>query len=189
MTDAEKRLSREDWLARALATLDKEGIQGVKVERLAESLGVTKGSFYWHFEGLQDLLDSLLNYWSVELTQVTVHQLQRIPDDPRDRLLWLWSRIADNRLNEHDKGMRSWATMEPHVEEIVRSVDERRLAYIRELFLDMGFDADEAELRARMAYYYILGEQAAGFNEPIEDRAALVVPRHRLLTTLPEERE
>lgn len=189
MNHSEKRLSREDWLARALATLDEEGIQGVKVERLAESLGVTKGSFYWHFEGLQDLLDSLLNYWSVELTQVAVTQLQRMPDDPRDRLLWLWSRIADKRLNEHDKGMRSWAMMEPHVEEVVRSVDQKRLAYVRELFLDMGFDEDEADLRARMAYYYILGEQTAGFDEPIEARAALVMPRHRLLTTLTDERE
>ncbi|MFQ5529008.1 MAG: TetR/AcrR family transcriptional regulator [Gemmatimonadota bacterium] len=182
MNDSGKRLSREDWLARALATLDREGIQGVKVERLAESLGVTKGSFYWHFENLQDLLDSLLNYWSVELTEVTLGELDRMPDDPGHRLLWLLGRIAEGSLNEHDRGMRTWATQEPAVAELVRSVDEKRLAYVRELFLDMGFADCDAELRSRMSYYYVIGEQTAGLDVTPESRTAHIEPRHRLLT-------
>ena len=184
MNEANRHLNREDWLVRALATLDSEGIQGVKVERLAASLGVTKGSFYWHFKNLRDLHDSLLNYWSVELTQVTVTELDEMPRDPRLRLLWLVGRIADGRLNEHDRGMRSWARIDPHVEEVVRGVDAKRLAYVRELFLDMGFSECDAEVRSRLAYFYVLGEQTAGLDTTAEATTALVEARHRLLTDL-----
>ena len=49
------QLGREDWILEALKVLEERGIDGVKVVIIAERMGVTSGSFYWHFKGLPDL--------------------------------------------------------------------------------------------------------------------------------------
>ena len=48
MTD-KKTLTAEDWARAALEAIAEDGVTAVAVEPLARSLGVTKGSFYWHF--------------------------------------------------------------------------------------------------------------------------------------------
>ena len=50
------RLSASDWVDVGFTFLGDEGIQGIKIDRMAERLGVTKGSFYWHFKDLDDFL-------------------------------------------------------------------------------------------------------------------------------------
>lgn len=185
MTKSENSLTRVDWILAALAVLDREGVHGVKVELLAESLGVTKGSFYWHFKNHQELLDSALEYWSAELAGATQQELDRMPDEPSHRLLWLLGNISDGGLNQYDNAMRTWAAFDPAVAEAVRRVDEGRLAYVRELFLDMGFNDCEADLRSRMSYYYVIGEQVTGLDQTMESRVAHIEPRHALLTELP----
>ncbi len=184
MSGPAKHLSREDWILRALTTLDREGIQQVKVERLAVSLGVTKGSFYWHFKNRQDLLESLLEYWSRELEAATQQELDRMPDDPNYRLLWLLGQIADGNLNQHDYAIRRWGAFDPMAAAAVRRVDEKRLAYVRELFLDMGFNDRDADLRSRISYYYVIGEQVAGLDQTPESRGMHMVARHSLLTDI-----
>src|SRR5580698_155106 len=44
-----KTLTRADWIATALDAMARDGLRAVAVEPLAERLGATKGSFYWHF--------------------------------------------------------------------------------------------------------------------------------------------
>ncbi len=180
-------LSREDWIIEALATLDREGIHEVKVERLALQLGVTKGSFYWHFENRQDLLEGILEYWSADLTKATLEKLGRIPNDPRCRLLWLLESFASEDLNRHDSAIRTWAMIDPTAREVLHSVDSERLGYIRKLFCDMGFEDREAELRSRMSYYYVIGEQTAAIDQTLHARLANVATRHRLLTNIHDQ--
>ncbi|MEM8755480.1 MAG: TetR family transcriptional regulator, partial [Pseudomonadota bacterium] len=50
-----QRLSRDDWLAHALGTLAAEGAPALRADRMAKALGVSRGSFYWHFRDLDDL--------------------------------------------------------------------------------------------------------------------------------------
>ncbi len=62
-TTDRKQLQRFDWLQRALTVFVSEGIDAVRITRLADDLGVTRGSFYWHFENREDLIDALVSYW------------------------------------------------------------------------------------------------------------------------------
>lgn len=59
---------RAQWVAAGLESLRQGGVGAVRVERLAARLGITKGSFYWHFRNRGDLLDALLEYWAREMT-------------------------------------------------------------------------------------------------------------------------
>ena len=59
-----KRVSKAEWLAQSLEVLAAEGVQGVRVERLARDLGIAKAGFYWHFRDRRDLMQSLLDYWT-----------------------------------------------------------------------------------------------------------------------------
>ena len=83
-----RKLTRTDWLAAALAALLKAGPEGVHVEPLATSLGVTKGSFYWHFEDLQALLSSVIDHWATRMLGGV-----RDPDDLSDEWKKLWADV------------------------------------------------------------------------------------------------
>jgi AcrR family transcriptional regulator len=56
-----KRASRADWFEVALRVLGEEGVQAVRVERLARELGIARSGFYWHFKDRQDLRNQLLD--------------------------------------------------------------------------------------------------------------------------------
>ena len=107
-----------------------------------------------------------------------------MPDDPNYRLLWLLGQIADGNLNQHDYAIRRWGAFDPMAAKAVRRVDENRLAYVRELFLDMGFTDCDADLRSRMSYYYVIGEQVAGLDQTPQSRGMHTVARHSLLTDM-----
>ena len=75
------QLTAEDWQKQALETLDKEGIHKVNVEYLARQLGVTKGSFYWHFKNHETLIRGMLDYWARTLT---INVIARSTQDSKD---------------------------------------------------------------------------------------------------------
>jgi AcrR family transcriptional regulator len=72
-TDSRRRtLTREDWIAAALEVLADSGPQAVVVERLANQLGTTKGSFYWHFTNRAALLRAAVTAWERTATDAVI---------------------------------------------------------------------------------------------------------------------
>ncbi len=182
MAAGKKRLTRGDWLAHALEVLKEEGSAGVRVAPLSRSLGVTTGSFYWHFENREDLRRSLLEHWETDLAVATPEQLSECRGDARERLLALLKLIIREDLNRYDRAMRAWASSDEMVAAAVRRVDRRRLDTARQLFLEMGFDPAEADLRSRVSYYYLVGEQIVLVETSLQLRMKLAELRHRLIT-------
>ncbi|MHC4579178.1 MAG: TetR/AcrR family transcriptional regulator [Planctomycetota bacterium] len=176
------RLGRNDWLAQALETLRREGVAGVRVERLARSLGVTKGSFYWHFEDRQDLLDRMLDYWAEELTTRVLEEIDRIRGTPEERLLALMKLVTLTERGRYDVAFRAWASIDRRAARTVRQVDERRLDGVRKLFAELGFCGRELEMRTRLFLCYQVGEAGLLAREGRAERRALLALRHELLT-------
>ena len=56
-------LDRSGWIEAAIDVLAEQGVQGMRIEALAKTCGVTKGSFYWHFRARQDLFRAVLETW------------------------------------------------------------------------------------------------------------------------------
>ncbi len=183
MAKKTKRLATDDWLVEALTTLAREGIGAVRVERLARYLGVTKGSFYWHLKDRQELLDRLLEHWATEMTDKVDLHVSELHGRPGQQLLALLEYITENDMNRYDSAVRAWALYDERAETVVRRVDRKRLKYVCDLFLELGFPAEEAEIRGRMSYYYVIGEHTCSIeDDTLERRLEHVRLRHRLLT-------
>ncbi len=178
-----RRLDRYDWLIQGIETLRNSGIDAVRVEPMARLLGVTKGSFYWHFKDRGEFLDGLLEYWETEMTDKIASHVKDAEGEPKRQLLALLEHIVRQEINRYDAAVRAWALYDKRATAVVRRVDERRLAYCRQLFLDMGFSAEQAEIRSRMSYFYVVGEYSAVMAKPTHvERLAHVRLRHELLT-------
>lgn len=177
-----KTLSRSDWLDAALAALDAGGVESVRVLPLAESLGVSRGSFYWHFENRADLLRSVLDYWETELTDSAIDHATLARGDGRQRFRKLLEDVLEQRRGQHDPAVRAWALYDREAAKVVRRVDRKRFTYITSLFRDMGFSQSESEARAYLANVYLLGDHIILEKEPPAKRRRYLRLRHRMLT-------
>ncbi len=188
MTVLEKRrrLTREDWLAKALDVLAEEGIGAVCIEPVAKALGVTKGSFYWHFEDRDELVERLLEYWETEHTDRLGDLVAADSSDPSEQLLTLLELVTPSDENRYDASVRAWARYDPRAAAHLTRVDQKRLDYVRDLFLMMGFSKEQADLRSRWSYYYMIGEYSVLAIPPSDDqRLDFARRRHRMLTAPP----
>ena len=166
------RLDRSAWLDAALDALHDEGIEGVKVERLARRLGVTKGSFYHHFSDRRELLLGMIDRWR-SIQEGTVHWFaDSRGSEPKQRVHQLLEFIL-GKDGRHDVGMRAWARTDDAARRAVEAVDHRRIEYVEEVLGAIGFEGDEARLRARMVYLYQVGEQSWSLRDPDDLRRRL----------------
>jgi AcrR family transcriptional regulator len=159
-------LARADWIASARALLVAEGVDAVKVTRLAEALGVTRGSFYWHFADRADLLDALLAQWERQNTRAVVEAVEGALDLTGGILglfdVWVDEARFDPAL---DGAVRDWARRAPKVRKAVEKADDARVRAIADLFARSGYDAAEAFIRARIIYFTQIGYYALGIRE------------------------
>ena len=158
--------SGSDWVKAAGRRLAADGIGAVAVETLARDLGVTKGSFYWHFRDSAALLAALLADWARHATEPLLRRLEGPGiKAPRSRLSRLAATVAGEGAGALDPAIRAWACHDPAAAETVRRVDEARLAFIAGEFRGLGFAPAAAWTRARLFYLHLLGEHALTFDE------------------------
>jgi len=167
--------STKDWIRIARQTLISEGIVAVKIDRLARMAGVTRGGFYWRFKSRDELLDALIEDWR-ECNTAPMLRVLRADASPEDRMRALARLYIDEQdfSEAYDSAVRAWAALSPPIAEIVRAVDDIRLAALEGLFRDAGFDAGEAMIRARITYFHQIGYYAIGLRETAEERRALI---------------
>lgn len=156
MPRKEPRKSREAWIDAAVAALGERGVEAVRVEPLARRLGVTKGSFYWHFTDRAELLGAVLERWSVVGTDRFIEQVEAQGGDAPDRLRRLWALTSADAL-EPELAIRDWARRDPEVDARVRDVDDRRMAYLRSLFGARKLPRVEVEARCLLLYSLLIG--------------------------------
>jgi AcrR family transcriptional regulator len=159
---APSRLTVEDWIAAAIAIAVDQGVAGIKINRLCERLGVTKGSFYWHFTDLDALLDAVAERYGSG-RDVTRRRLLELADvDPHERLVQTLLAFIPHELGRLDSAMRAWAQTDERARAAVASSDSYIFGYLETCFRDMGFDGDAADLRAKSLYYSGIGFSVVG---------------------------
>ncbi len=184
------RLNRDAWIAGALALLAERGVNAVKVEPLARRLGVTKGSFYWHFKDRPALLAAILARWEERQTDLLIRIADHPGASPAERLRMLLEMtvggFADREFRNAEIAIRNWSRNDPDARMAVRAVDARRSVYIENFFIALGFTEAAARTRAGLFQGLLLGEALLVRDETGEDRTArvgrslnLLVGRHR----------
>ncbi|MEM6429407.1 MAG: TetR/AcrR family transcriptional regulator [Deinococcota bacterium] len=154
MEDSNQPLTKQDWLEAARIALAQQGVKGVKVEVLARHLGVSKGSFYWHFKNRDALLQDLLAYWA-QSTDLLIEQASG-KVTPKAQLEHLFTAINKLGVTGED-AIHTWAKHDTTVAQHLRAVEAKRLDFLTSLFRQQGFSSVEAQERAEICYLTFLG--------------------------------
>jgi AcrR family transcriptional regulator len=152
------RVSKQQWLAKALEVSIQKGEPGINIELLAREIGVAKAGFYWHFKDRAELLDQLLDYWSDEYTGVIINNVTVLELPAAERLLTIMEMIEEHDLAGLDLHFHVWARKDAKVARKVQKVIRGRLDYLRKTFAELGFSGDEVEMRARLFLAYEANE-------------------------------
>lgn len=180
------RLSAADWEQAALEALAEGGLAAVAVEAIARRLGVTKGSFYWHFPTREALLQAALERWERSDEREVLGLIETV-SDPRERVRELVRQVSHKRPSHAVFAALLKALDQPLIRPVIERVSQRRLHFVTEAFRQAGFDATSAANRARLAYSAYVGFiQLAQIGQPrmshdefetyIRDFIAVLIP-------------
>ncbi len=156
------RLTKDAWIAGAVEALVEDGLDAIAVEPLARRLGVTKGSFYWHFASRDELLAAVITRWEQLGVDAVLREVGPL-DDPRGALAKLFERALDierparRRVLRLEVAMAAAAESLPVVREAFGRVTARRLETVVALYRAAGLDDQAARDRGFVAYTSLLG--------------------------------
>src|SRR5947207_10478265 len=141
--------TRDDWEKAALAEIAAGGLRALAIPGLARSLGVTKGSFYWHFRKLDDLIIAALHRWET-MDRDALEEIRRF-DEPRLRLIALFTQSMQKR-QAHGLYLALSTSDRPQAAAAVRRINARRLGFLLDAYRDLDFTVAKARERAKLAY-------------------------------------
>jgi AcrR family transcriptional regulator len=173
----------EGWINCARVLLIEEGLAGIKVDRLAKRLRVTRGGFYHHFESHHDLLQALLKDWRVNNCFVPKHIDTASPALAIEALRVMTDNLVHERGfdPQFDMAVREWARISQPVADVVEQVDADRVDSLGRIFSGLGYAEREASLRAKLFYWQQIGYYAIGMEDPVEYREQNLEFFHQVL--------
>jgi AcrR family transcriptional regulator len=166
----DSRLTRAEWVQVGLRALARSGFAALKADTLAKTLGVSRGSFYWHFVDVAAFHTAVLRRWREVALENIVAQLE---ENPGDRLKWLIGRALSDPSNL-ESAVRAWATADRRARAAVDNVDAERLRYLEKLLVEAGIDAATAKGRAKLLNWAYLGRSLSRRRLEAGDLRAIV---------------
>jgi len=148
------RVSKRDWLDKALEILVSDGIDAVRIVELARQLNVSKSGFYWHFKDRAELLEAMKQYWVDEFSSEFIEDAVADNRPLRERLVALIGAIRKKQSGKLDLAFTSWAQTDPSVKDIIDRVRDMRIAFVEDSLSESGTGVEELNLRARLFVVY-----------------------------------
>lgn len=157
-------LSSEDWIQAAFQALTVAGAHAIRAERLARTLNVSKGSFYWHFADVPALQAAMLAHWEDIATEQIIAATDSSGGDAGVRLTLLIDIATSERSDGYggmatEAAIRNWARHDLVAATVLRRIDTRRLNYVATLFSECGHKPQSAARAARLLYAALVGAE------------------------------
>jgi AcrR family transcriptional regulator len=170
------RTPRNRWIEEGLSALAAGGPDAVRIEPLAQALGVSKGGFYWHFKDRRALLEEMLDAWERTMVDEVIESVEAGDEDARSRLRRLFALAAASggQLLKIELAIRNWARREEAVAERLRQVDNRRMNYMRSLFGAICEDDDDVEARCLLVFSLFIGSHFVSADHGGRSRAQVL---------------
>lgn len=183
------RGSREGWLEAAYAALIREGIEGVKIQPLAERLRLSRTSFYWFFENREELLKALLAMWGERTTRPLTAATREYAETETEAMLnvigcFLKTETFDSRL---EFAMRGWGLNDPTIMARINAADIERLSALAAMLERWNHPAEDADVRARTIYLVQIGYISMKVEETIATRLSRIPKYVEIYTGRPPE--
>ena len=183
------RGSREGWLEAAYAALIREGIEGVKIQPLAERLKLSRTSFYWFFENREELLKALLAMWGERTTRPLAAATREYAETETEAMLnvigcFLKTETFDSRL---EFAMRGWGLNDPAIMARINAADIERLSALAAMLERWNHPAEDADVRARTIYLVQIGYISMKVEETIATRLSRIPKYVEIYTGRPPE--
>ena len=181
-TGKREALTAADWTEAALDALARGGLPAVAVEPLAKELGATKGSFYWHFADRNELLEAALVLWEKRDTDRVIGAIAHADDAVtrlRNLLHLAFASVpvgSTGPAGTVELALQASAS-HPLVATTLRRVTKRRLAYLTQLYTELGLSPARARDRGLLAYTAFLGHAQVAHATPE------LLPRGRAFST------
>lgn len=166
------RGSKELWLDAAHEILVKSGVESVKVMPLAKRLGVSRTSFYWHFEDRDALLNTLIQRWQDKNTANMLKKTNQYAETIGEAVFNLFDCWIDKTLfdTQMDFAIRNWAQQSQSLKVILEQADQDRITSIRAMFLRFDFTQEQADIRAHTVYFTQVGYISMMVNDAMPER-------------------
>ncbi len=189
------RTPRTSWIDGGLRALAAGGPDAVRIEPLAEALGVTKGGFYWHFDDRRALLEEMLDAWERAMIDEAIERVEGEGGDARTKLRRLFALASGVRISSRetsvstrallkiDLAIRDWARRDEAIAKRLRRVDNRRMEYMRSLFGAFCRDEDDTEVRCLLALSLFVGSPSIAADHGARSRADVLALALRQLLT------
>lgn len=178
---ASTRTTRESWIDAGLAALADGGPDAVRVDVLAQTLGVTRGGFYHQFESRPRFLDALLDTWERRSTDEVRDRVETEGGDPRRKVARAGTLTFSDELLPVDLAVRDWARRDAAVAARLARVDNHRMEYLRDLISEFCADPDEVEARSLLAFALAIGNHFIAAEHPACTRTDVLKRATRLL--------
>lgn len=176
------RRSKIDLLNEGLSHLCELGIETLTIDNLCKRLGVTKGSFYHHFQGRMDYLRQLLEHWVEEWTVKKIAKADRAKD-PADKFRGM---VAEAAGVPHgpETSIRAWAVRDPLARKYLEKVDALRTEYMRSI-MEKYFDPERAKVLANIGISLYVGSRMVTPTLKVDDRMGIFTLISRELFGIP----
>jgi AcrR family transcriptional regulator len=172
---AATRTPRARWVEEGLRALAGGGPGAVRVEALAQALGVTKGGFYWHFDDRRALLEEMLDTWERVVIDEVIERVEGEGGDARAKLRRLFAIAASSgEVMKVELAIRDWGRRDKAVARRLRRVDNRRMDYMRSLFGAFCPDDDEVEVRCMLVFALFIGSNFMAADHGARTRAEVL---------------
>jgi AcrR family transcriptional regulator len=174
---AQTRTPKSAWIDAGLRALAAGGPDAVRVDVIAQELGVTRGGFYWHFPNRQAFLEEMLNTWEHRSTDEALERVEKEGGDARDKVRRAGMLTFSTELLPIDLAVRDWARRDRSVAKRLRRVDNRRMDYLRTMIGTLVDDADDVEARGMLAFslaigsHFIAADHGARSRKQVLERA------------------
>jgi len=159
--DAAATLDATAWIEAAMDMLAEGGVDAVRIDPLAKRLGVTRGSFYWHFKDRDALHQAMLKQWRKGASYAVgarIDSQTSAPDERlRQNLALPKSSPRSKRAAAIELAIRLWARRDKDAARAVAHIDHVRLNYYAKLYVETGLTQEQARERAFLFYAALMG--------------------------------
>lgn len=159
MSETSRRGSSDVWITAAYEALLENGVDAVKIQPLARTVGLSRTSFYWFFEDREELLAALVALWRQKNTGGILRQAEAYAETIVEAVLnvfdcWLNADLFDSPF---EFAMRSWSLQSADILAEVQSADQLRIAALTQMFQRFGYSETASDVHARAIYLVQIG--------------------------------